>query len=132
VIGYDLDGVLIGDFVEYPDGGISAEQIVLQVPLFKPVGDFYIITGRDADLEADTTKWLDQYQIYPVQIFHKNQGVPNGVYYKLAVLLAHPQITTFVESSARQVNILKEPLAGQCNVIHFATWITQSFGGLYK
>jgi hypothetical protein len=131
MIGYDLDGVLIGDFKSYPDGGISEKQIALQVPLFRPTGEFCIITGRDADLAGYTTVWLDQYAIYPVRMFHENRGVPNGVYYKLKILLANPQITSFVESSARQVNILKDGLNGQCHVIHFATWVAQSFGGLY-
>jgi hypothetical protein len=133
MIAYDLDGVLIADYLDYPNDNISEEQIKQVIPLFKPPGEFYILTGREKEMRNVTVNWLDSHGIVPIKLFHENAGGHvTGVHYKLQVLLDFPQITKFIESSERQVKILQPALAGKCEVIHFSTWIRNMLKTTYK
>jgi hypothetical protein len=133
-IGFDLDGVFVADYTEFTTGDglgeLSPKQIVQVTPIFKPTGNFYVITGREAALKNVTLKWFNEHGIKPKGLFHDNVGFRNGMQYKLKVLNENPHITTYIESSERQVKFLQENLATSCRVIHFAKWIAQHLKNL--
>jgi hypothetical protein len=119
MIAYDIDGIFVGDMI-FDDLGPNAKKTMLAIrhtkikPIFEPLGDYFMVTGRPIDDKASTVNWvMTSFENPPLRVYHDNPNPPGwqgSAEYKLKVLENVPEITMFVESGEDQVKFIKENL----------------------
>ena len=131
MIAYDFDGVICSDVNlpwNDPGEGLKALNQVRDTlfPIFRPTGEFYIITGRSEQEKIKTEEWCKKNHIYPRQILFRNTdaSTPEDVaLYKSKCLMNHSEITLYVESDPKQVEIIRQ--FTNIKVVHFSEFISQ-------
>ena len=109
MIAFDLDGVFVSEFSQ--DSDLELERVLAVraeniLPIFLIRFPYYIITGRPKIDEEDTLSWITtvfEPEERPKRVFHDNPDFSKPIDYKVSVLRAHREITTFVESAVEQV-----------------------------
>ena len=109
MIAFDLDGVFVSEFSQ--DSDLELERVLAVraeniLPIFRIRFPYYIITGRPKIDEEDTLSWITtvfEPEERPKRVFHDNPDFSKPIDYKVSVLRAHREITTFVESAVEQV-----------------------------
>ena len=135
MIAFDLDGVFVSEFLHNSDRELERVLAVRAkniLPIFRIRFPYYIITGRPKIDEEDTLRWISavfEPGERPKQVFHDNPDFSKPIDYKVAVLRAHREITTFVESAVEQVEQVSK-LVPECRVFHFEELITPIFNEL--
>ncbi len=127
-IAFDLDGVFISDCDQMPQIGGLTEFYALAYhmrPLFKPSGDWNIVTGRDPKYRAQTMSWIDNhFENKPKRVWHEIGDTQSPEEYK-AEIINQNNIDFFVESDLKQVKYLKQNVSDRCTVIHFSDFISK-------
>ena len=132
-IAFDFDGVIIPDFEEIPKlGGLDSFYAMTQYiyPLFKPTGEYAILTGRRPAFRNYTQSYIDKhFDIKPMTMWHErdHNGGEEPWEYKTKVLNNHPEIRYYIESDPYTVKYITEHIATRCSAIHFADFIQTSF-----
>lgn len=127
-IAFDLDGVLVPDFDQIPSLGGLKEFYSMTMyirPLFKPQGDYAIITARNSEYRSVTESWCKKYlNPLPKTLFHEKEDlIGNAFAYKQKVLNDNPSIQTYVESDIDIVKYLAENVVTGCKIIHFSEYV---------
>jgi len=129
-IAFDLDGVLIPDCDHIPQIGSLDEFYSLTEymrPIFKPQGNYSIITARPAQHRSSTWTWCNKYlDTLPVRLHHECADESPGEY-KARILNSNADIQTYVESDLKIVDYLKINVVTGCNIIHFDEYVGQRF-----
>lgn len=126
MVGYDIDGVLVNDqvFGKGNDEHVLALRSKSLYPLIEPDDEFVLVTGRPSTDVDQTMAWVNTFFTRkPVNVFHGNHDYRFAGQYKTEVLNTHPEITTFIESDARQAAYIKKNVLTGCVVIHFETLV---------
>jgi hypothetical protein len=127
MIAYDLDGIFVND-IHILDNlhtllKIRSENLK---PLFIPIDDYVIITGRPNIDMQDTLRWFEMFfSNKPQKIFHNNTDFTKAKEYKLDTLSnIHKEynINIFIESEKEQADFLRDNLKG-IEVYHFSEFI---------
>ncbi len=135
MIAFDLDGVFVSEFLHNSDRelervlAVRAENIL---PIFRIRFPYYIITGRPKVDEENTLRWINtvfEPEERPNRVFHDNPDFSRPIDYKVSVLRAHREITTFVESAIEQAKQVSK-LVPECRVLHFEELIAPIFNEL--
>jgi hypothetical protein len=122
---FDLDGVFIPDCDQIPDLGDHEAYLNLTMymqPVFKPVGEWILLTGRPAEFESVTKSWLLKYfSNQPTMILHqRDPDKENNEEYKLRMIKEH-DIDVYIESDIKIVNHLKGNLdTDKKTIVHFS------------
>jgi len=123
-IAFDMDGVFLPDYNHIPN--FSEEEFFAQTlyakPLFMPVYDYEVITGRYEQWRNITEQWFDQLVNQPKTIHMRPQHMKSSKKYKAEKLLKNPHIEIYVESELETVEYLKEHVNIQ--VIHYNEFVT--------
>jgi len=125
ITAFDLDGVFIPDCDEIPDLGDHEAYMNLtqyMQPVFKPVGEWILLTGRPAEYEALTKSWLLKYfSNQPKMILHsRDPEKESNEEYKLRMIKEH-NIDVYIESDKKIVDYLKGNLdLDKKIVVHFS------------
>jgi hypothetical protein len=125
ITAFDLDGVLIPDCDHIPDLGDHNAYLNLTMymqPVFKPVGEWILLTGRPAQFEHITKSWLLKYfSNQPKMILHqRDQEKENNEQYKLRMINEH-DIDVYIESDKKIVDHLKTNLdVDKKTIVHFS------------
>lgn len=126
-IAFDIDGVLVPDCDKFPNlGGLGAFYALTthMRPLFKPNGEWYALTARDAQYRHYTVDWINNYFTNkPLELWQESNGV-NPPEYKAEVINKHG-ITKYIESDYDIVEYLKKHT--QAEIIHFEEFCSRSF-----
>lgn len=117
---FDLDGVFIPDCDEIPDVGGLRQFLALTVymrPVFKPTGEWNIITGRPAKYRSITMEWINNhFSNKPKTVWHENLNNDEPWIYK-AEIINQNGINFFVESDMKTVEYLWQHT--RANIVHF-------------
>jgi hypothetical protein len=122
---FDLDGVFIPDCDHIPDLGEHREYLELTMymqPVFKPVGEWILLTGRPAEYEHITKSWLLKYfSNQPAMVLHsRNSTEEDNEQYKLRMIKEH-DIDVYIESDKKIVDFLKANLdLDKKTIVHFS------------
>ncbi len=135
MIAFDLDGVFVSEFTQ--DSDLELERVLAVraeniLPIFRNRFPYYIITGRPKIDEEDTLSWINavfEPDERPKRVFHDNPDFSRPIDYKVSVLRANREITTFVESSVEQAEQVSK-LVPECRVLHFEELIAPIFNEL--
>ena len=125
VTAFDLDGVFIPDCDQIPDLGDHQAYLNLTMymqPVFRPVGEWILLTGRPAEYESITKSWLLKYFInQPKLILHgRNPEEEDNEEYKLRMIKEH-NIDVYIESDKKIVDHLNKNLDKDAKIIvHFS------------
>jgi len=111
---FDLDGVFIPDCDQIPDLGDHQAYLNLtqyMQPVFKPVGEWILLTGRLAEYEHITKSWLLKYFTnQPKMILHsRDSEKETNEQYKLRMINEN-DIDVYIESDKKIVDHLKNNL----------------------
>jgi len=132
-IAFDLDGVLIPDFDKIPSlGGLENFYSMTTYirPIFKPQGDFIIITARPAEYRPVTWKWCQKYlDPLPTILFHERNQETSGKY-KSGILNSNTDISFYIESDSGIVSYLKKNVRSSCEIIHFDEYVSKNIAGM--
>jgi len=125
MIGFDLDGVILSD-IDVGCPGDLAFRLNHIKPIFQPIGDYIIITGRPLSDLPMTVRWLkDNLQVQPVELYHGCPSMDKSSQYKSEILNAHTRsLTFFVESDRVQTQYLRNNT--RTKIFHFSDWITSN------
>jgi len=121
---FDLDGVFIPDCDQIPDLGDHEAYLNLTMymqPVFKPVGEWILLTGRPAEFESVTKSWLLKYfSNQPTMILHqRDPDSEDNMQYKLRMIKEN-EIDVYIESDKDIVEFLKGNLdIDQKTIVHF-------------
>ena len=135
MIAFDLDGVFVSEFAH--DSDLELERVLAVrteniLPIFRIRFPYYIITGRPKIDEEGTLRWINtvfEREERPNRVFHDNPDFSRPIDYKVSVLRAHREITTFVESSVEQAEQVSK-LVPECRVLHFEALVAPIFNEL--
>lgn len=135
---FDLDGVIFPDIkidwrVENIDNLLFIRKHLM--PIFYPVGRFYIITGRPEEDRGYTEDWLKQWNIRPQAMF-MNKYVKPGVFTD-DIVIKHKSdtinelnkdgsILKFVESDVNQVREIQK--LTNVHIVHFMDFVSKAIG----
>lgn len=124
---FDLDGVLVPDFLHVPQLASEQEFFLMTlsiVPLFQPQGQWQVITARPPQFRAITLQWIQQHFANPPQhVWHENyQNKPAE--YKADTINQH-HITLYVESDKKICTYLSQHTA--CKIVHFSDYLSQQW-----
>ena len=126
-IAFDIDGVLVPDCDKFPKlGGLEAfyAMTTCMRPLFKPMGEWYAITAREAQYRPYTIEWIRKYFTNkPRELWHESDS-SNPSEYKAEVIIKHG-ITKYIESDITIVEYLRKHT--QAEIIHFDEFCSKSF-----
>ncbi len=126
---FDLDGVFIPDCDHMPQIGSVSEFYALahhMRPMFKPEGEWNIITGRSAKYRPQTMAWIDNhFENKPKRVWHELVDVLPAEY--KADTINQNGIECFVESDIEQVKYLQQHVTNGCKIVHFSEYIKQNF-----
>jgi hypothetical protein len=126
-VAFDLDGVLVPDCDQMPQLGGLSEFYALAYhmrPLFKPEGQWSIITARNPKYRPQTMAWIDNhFSNKPTRVWHEI-GNEESEEYK-ATVINQNGITHYIESDPKIVQYL---LANtKAKIIHFDQFCSNSF-----
>ncbi|NBP59284.1 hypothetical protein EBU71_22560 [bacterium] len=129
VTAFDLDGVFIPDCDQIPDLGDHKAFLELtqyMKPVFKPVGEWILLTGRPAEYEMLTKSWLLKYFTnQPKLILHgRDPENESNTDYKLRMIKEN-RIDVFIESDREIVDALIKKLGEGKIIVHFETFTFQ-------
>ena len=122
---FDLDGVFIPDCDQIPDLGDHEDYMELtqyMQPVFKPVGEWILLTGRPGIYEAHTKSWLLKYfSNQPIMVLHsRDPSEEDNEQYKLRMIKEH-DIDVYIESDKKIVDFLKANLdLDKKTIVHFS------------
>lgn len=122
---FDLDGVFIPDCDQIPDLGDHEAYLNLTMymqPVFRPVGEWILLTGRPAQFEHVTKSWLLKYfSNQPKMILHsRDDEKETNEEFKLRMIKEH-DIDVYIESDIKIVNHLKGHLdMDKKTIVHFS------------
>jgi hypothetical protein len=136
IVGFDLDGVIFPD-IEYDWRNGEFEGLLAirnhMMPIFKPTGLFFIITGRPEVDRGYTTDWLVKYGISPVALFmnpvdklDQNNYFEDVVSHKsntINRLCKEYHLVRYVESDINQANEIRKRTT--IPVIHFMDYVAK-------
>lgn len=118
-VAFDLDGIFIPDCDYIPKiGGLSEFYSLAYYmrPIFKPAGEWYIITGRDPKYRSQTMAWVDRhFENKPKMVWHEVSDQKPEEY--KAEIINQNEIKVFIESDINQVQYLLDNTKAQ--IIHF-------------
>lgn len=131
-VAFDLDGVLVPDCDPMPmiDG---LDQFLVMTtymqPMFKPAGDWYIITGRPKNFKHITEQWIQKHFDNPPKIlFHDCDAKEEPWAYKTKTLnFNSDKIDLYVESCDKTTAKLQQH--AKVPTVRFADWVNSN---LYK
>jgi hypothetical protein len=126
-VAFDLDGVLVPDCDQMPQLGGLSEFYALAYhmrPLFKPEGQWSIITARNPKYRPQTMAWIDNhFSNKPTRVWHEIVD-QNSEEYK-ADIINQNEITHYIESDPTIVQYL---LANtKAKILHFDQFCSNSF-----
>lgn len=128
-VAFDLDGVLVPDFDKIPQIGGLDEFYPMTTyirPLFKPSGEFYIVTARPAEYRPITWSWCQKYlDPLPTRLFHERNKETAGTY-KSNILNENTDISIYIESDPGIVSYLKKKVRSDCEVVHFSDYLVKN------
>lgn len=133
MIGFDFDGVIVADF----KFGGNVERYLKSrnnmFPLFKPEGEWVIVTGRPKHDRPLTEEFCKEhfYSNPPHHIFHENENFDNPVKYKSEIILAN-DIEIFIESNPIQVLGIQAVVGSRCKVLHFEKVINEALSNIFR
>jgi hypothetical protein len=126
-IAFDIDGVLVPDCDKFPNLGGLDEFYAMTTcmrPLFKPMGEWYAITAREAQYRPYTIEWIRRhFTNKPMELWHESDS-SNPPEYKAEVIIKHG-ITKYIESDITIVEYLRKHT--QAEIIHFDEFCSKSF-----
>lgn len=126
-IAFDIDGVLVPDCDSFPNlGGLEAFYALTTCmrPLFKPNGEWYALTAREAQYRPYTVEWIRKYFTNrPIELWHESDST-NPPEYK-AEVINKQGITKYIESDLGIVEYLRKHT--QAEIIHFEEFCSRSF-----
>ena len=126
-IAFDIDGVLVPDCDKFPNIGGLEDFYAMTVsmrPLFRPMGEWYALTARDATYRPYTMAWLRKHFVnMPQQLWHESDGLTPAEY--KAEVIINNGITKYIESDYDIVQHLR--LHTQAEIIHFEEFCSRSF-----
>jgi hypothetical protein len=118
-IAFDLDGVFVPDCLNIPNVGGLTEFYALTYymkPVFRPGGEWSIITARNAKYRAQTMAWVnDHFENKPVRVWHELIDQTPEEY--KAEVINQNGIEFYIESDMNIVQYLMDNT--QAQVIHF-------------
>ena len=128
-IAFDLDGVFISDCDRIPNlGDVEKFYHLTQFmrPIFRPQGEWSIITARPKRFKSLTVAWVEKYFTSnpPVAIYH-DAVLETPAAYKAKVIIEHG-FTFFVESERSIVDELRLLVPSSCTIIHFDQYIAKN------
>jgi hypothetical protein len=134
MIGYDFDGVIVGDIIIEEN---HLEQIImarnrLLLPFFIPNGDYAIITARPKIDKAYTLIWIEKHLVknLPTKVFHDNENRKKPAEYKCEVI-NREGISKFFESDIKQYSYLKKACP-KCSILYFRNVINKGINECLK
>lgn len=122
---FDLDGVFIPDCDHIPNIGDHNDYLEITLymqPVFRPVGEWILLTGRPQEFEHITKSWLLKYFTnQPKIVLHsRDSTTESNEEYKLRMINEN-DIDVFVESDRDIVNHLKSNLdVDKKTIVHFS------------
>lgn len=122
---FDLDGVFIPDCDHIPNIGDHNDYLEITLymqPVFRPVGEWILLTGRPQEFEHITKSWLLKYFTnQPKIVLHSRDSTKeSNEEYKLRMINEN-DIDVFVESDRDIVNHLKSNLdVDKKTIVHFS------------
>jgi len=126
-IAFDLDGVFVPDCLNIPNVGGLTEFYALTYymkPVFRPGGDWSIITARNVKYRAQTMAWIDEhFENKPVRVWHELVDQTPEQY--KAEVINQNGIEIYIESDMNIVQYLMDNT--QAQVIHFDMICRQNF-----
>jgi len=126
-IAFDLDGVFVPDCLNIPSVGGLTEFYALTYymkPVFRPGGEWSIITARNAKYRAQTIAWIDEhFENKPVRVWHELVDQTPEQY--KAEVINQNGIEIYIESDMNIVQYLMDNT--QAQVIHFDMICRQNF-----
>ena len=118
-IAFDLDGVFIPDCLNIPNiGGLTKFYALTYYmrPVFKPGGEWSIITARNAKYRAQTMAWIDEhFENKPVRVWHELVDQTPEQY--KAEVINQNGIEFYIESDMNIVQYLMDNT--QAQIAHF-------------
>jgi hypothetical protein len=118
-IAFDLDGVFVPDCLNIPNVGGLTEFYALTYymkPVFRPGGEWSIITARNAKYRAQTMAWVnDHFENKPVRVWHELIDQTPEEY--KAEVINQNGIEVYIESDMNIVQYLMDNT--QAQIIHF-------------
>lgn len=126
-IAFDLDGVFVPDCLNIPNVGGLTEFYALAYymkPVFRPGGEWSIITARNAKYRAQTMVWVnDHFENKPVRVWHELVDQTPEQY--KAEVINQNGIEIYIESDMNIVQYLMDNT--QAQVLHFDMLCRQNF-----
>jgi hypothetical protein len=126
-IAFDLDGVFIPDCLNIPNIGGLTEFYALthyMKPVFRPGGNWSIITARNAKYRAQTMAWIDEhFENKPARVWHELVDQTPEQY--KAEVINQNGIEFYIESDMNIVQYLMDNT--QARVFHFDMMCRQNF-----
>jgi hypothetical protein len=126
-IAFDLDGVFVPDCLNIPNvGGLTAFYALTYYmkPVFRPGGEWSIITARNAEYRAQTIAWVNEhFENKPVRVWHELIDQTPEQY--KAEVINQNGIEIYIESDMNIVQYLMDNT--QAQVIHFDMFCRQNF-----
>jgi len=118
-IAFDLDGVFVPDCLNIPNvGGLTAFYALTYYmkPVFRPGGEWSIITARNAEYRAQTMAWVNEhFENKPVRVWHELIDQTPGEY--KAEVINQNGIEFYIESDMDIVQYLMDNT--QAQILHF-------------
>jgi hypothetical protein len=128
-VAFDLDGVLVPDFDKIPNLGGLDEFYSMSTyiqPIFKPTGEYYILTARPAQYRPLTWEWCQKYlDPLPKILFHERSNETSGKY-KSKILNENTDISIYIESDPGIVSYLKKNVRSDCEIVHFNDYLVKN------
>jgi hypothetical protein len=126
-IAYDLDGVFIPDCDQFPNiGGLDDFYALTYYmrPMFKPEGEWSIITARNSKYRFNTMDWVNNhFDNRPSRVWHEIGDMAPGQY--KAEVINQNGIEFYIESDPGIVEYLSNNT--QAIIIHFDKFCSQNF-----
>jgi hypothetical protein len=131
MIAFDLDGVFVPDLKwdESKHTHLLYFRHNHMYPIFTPIGEYSIITGRPFGDREETMKWIEGFfDNKPKAVYHDNNDFSLAKEYKEKVLSEHLEITMFIESDIEQVLYLRKSRLVKAEIIHFKEFVAKALG----
>jgi hypothetical protein len=129
LVAYDLDGVFISDCDRFPKVGELAEFYALATymqPLFKPEGEWAILTARFAEHRPVTMDWVNRHFVNkPSRVWHERTDADQTPAEYKADVINKCNIKYYIESDAGIVDYLVKHT--NATIIHFDTFCKLKF-----
>lgn len=134
VLAFDFDGVIFPDVkFDWRKGNLE-DLIALRkhlMPIFKPSGNFFIITGRPEEDRGYTEEWLKEYGITPLALFMNPSTMYSDATFMIDAvthkantinrLLEDHTIVKYIESDLIQVHEIRARV--KIPVVHFMEFV---------